>query len=79
MGGVCYGVLRGRGGGVGGGKRGGGGIDSMMADLQDLGSSLRGAFAEHLQQHAQQLRILHVGSHHHSCALDHLQRQQKQS
>ena len=63
---------------MGGRKQGVEGIDAMMADLQDLGSSLRGAFAEHLQQHAQQLRILHVRSHHHSRALDHLQRQQKQ-
>lgn len=40
--------------------------------LEDLKSGLRGAFTEHLQQHAQQLGVLHVGGHHHPCALNHL-------
>jgi len=47
-------------------------IMMMMTDLEDFHSGLRGALTEHLEQHTQQLGVLHVGGHHHPCALDHL-------
>ena len=40
--------------------------------LKDLCPGMRGALIEHVQQHAQQLRVLHVWRHHHSSALNHL-------
>jgi len=44
-----------------------------LTDLEDFHSGLRGALTEHLEQHTQQLGVLHVGGHHHPCALNHLQ------
>ncbi|KAA6416899.1 MAG: hypothetical protein FRX49_13140 [Trebouxia sp. A1-2] len=46
---------------------------ASLTDLEDFNSGLRGALAEHLEQHTQQLGVLHVGGHHHPCALNYLQ------
>ena len=40
--------------------------------LENFCPGLWRTLAEHMQQHAQQLWILHVRRHHHTCAFNHL-------